>query len=570
MCNALPIRALIEPLESRRLLAAAPATPFSPLDLPGAYQRPDGSIVVPNSSLAASPDAAPAAPADDTAGYFSTTPAPRGGTAPAVNWSAPAPDARFGGTPSAATADPAAPLPSAGVSSVIQLGSGGHSYGSTVEPSYNSQSPGCGGGAGFLAFSLTGCGPGAPGSYSVTVNYSLPAESGDPFSTVYAKPGEDYVGPLAAGRSVSVPYQSTVLVPYYARADNLVEGGEYVHATILAGVGYTGAGNGGEATITDNPPVVSIDGGAGLSESASTGNVGHDAVYTLTRRGGDLGAVLDVNFEADVGTATAGSDYKIHYQGRELDSLPTTVRFEANSSSVVFSDSVINDQELEEHESILRTLKKSSNGTYLIQAGQSAAPSGINDNETVEVRFLSVGDFSDSDTVHDYDGLNSHLSWRFDAISFVILGKGYINLRAEANGSQNQPFGFGPDHTDHAQIPSNPDDDPYFVTIEARVAWSTDPDTGKKTYQLVIDEPSHDVRKPGGNVSVGMDARVSYVNTTRATVQAVFAAQYDKGGAGITAVNVGPGGIQWSQGSGQTRDSRTSGVWNVVATIVQN
>ena len=328
MCKALPARALIEPLEPRRLLAATPVTPFSPLDLPGAYERPDGSIVVPNSSLAASPDAAaaPATAADDTADYFSTTPAPRGGTAPAVNWSAPAPDARFGGpAASAATVLPYDQITVSVSASYTSYYCGGYrqTSGDTFEQA------GCGG---FLAFTASTCNTGGTAPASVTVAYTL-GGTATPQVAAGQQQGinpPDYTGPLTA-KTVDVPRNSTVLQRFYPLRDNLVEGGESVTAAVQPGPDYVVSGGGLDhagVNLADDPPVVTVsaDGADGQAAEPDIDYYGYPIIkngaYTVVRSGGDPTKAL--TFAYQMGGSAVAADYSI--------SGPS--KFEANETSV--------------------------------------------------------------------------------------------------------------------------------------------------------------------------------------------------------------------------------------------
>ncbi len=331
MCKALPARALIEPLEPRRLLSAEPMT-FDPLTLAGAYERPDGSIVVPNISLAlsgvmAAPSAVPSGAADDTAGFFSTTAAPRAEAQP-VAWDA-----------DAALARPASedrPLPIAGVSGIVYGSSGGYSEGGAAEPNSNTAFSGPRL-YGWLAFSLTSCNYGSNADTSpVTVSYQLGGShvgSGIPAAT----PGKDYSGPLVENHSVQLADHSTVLVPFRATADNEVEGQEEVRATITGGAGtYRGAGNFGFVYIDDSPPVVKVeakgqDGIAVEPPNPLPPDFPTDkGAYTFTRRGGDLGAELKVTYKMlsleEGASATNGVDH---------DVLGGEITFAANETSKV-------------------------------------------------------------------------------------------------------------------------------------------------------------------------------------------------------------------------------------------
>ncbi len=270
----------------------------------GAYERPDGSIVVPNISLAlsgvmAAPSAVPSGAADDTAGFFSTTAAPRAEAQP-VAWDA-----------DAALARPASedrPLPIAGVSGIVYGSSGGYSEGGAAEPNSNTAFSGPRL-YGWLAFSLTSCNYGSNADTSpVTVSYQLGGShvgSGIPAAT----PGKDYSGPLVENHSVQLADHSTVLVPFRATADNEVEGQEEVRATITGGAGtYRGAGNFGFVYIDDSPPVVSLEATDPHGTENAAGEAADPLKFTIRRRGGAVNTPLDVTYIMS-GTAKPGARY---------------------------------------------------------------------------------------------------------------------------------------------------------------------------------------------------------------------------------------------------------------------
>ena len=298
MCNARPLAGgrMIEPLEPRRLLAA---TPFNPLELPGAYERPDGSIVIPNSSLADAPAASSTAPADDTAGFFSTTPGPRAKTQ-AVFWNA-QPHASPSGTTQAASASP----PYGGYLFVSVSDQGPLLDDPTIayRPAYETP-PGlptsCGGvSPGYLFFAYDSyCNPGqVTPATSVTISYELGGS---------ATADEDYNGPLLDG-SVQVGKHEVVALPFYPKKDNEVEGNETVRATIT---GVTPSepgtyqtfwlGNWGETSLVDDPPVVTVDSAAdpvaAEPHQDSSGTIINNGIFTIRRSGGDLSQSLPITY----------------------------------------------------------------------------------------------------------------------------------------------------------------------------------------------------------------------------------------------------------------------------------
>src|SRR5262249_6399352 len=106
-----------------------------------------------------------------------------------------------------------------------------------------------------------------------------------------------------------------------------------------------------EATIEDDPPIVTITAGPGASELGPV-----SSYFTLTRTGGDLTQALTVYF--DVGgtaTATAGdADYTgITFDG---DSGQGTVTFDAGSDTATVDIVPITDDLAEGPEDVVLTL----------------------------------------------------------------------------------------------------------------------------------------------------------------------------------------------------------------------
>ena len=319
MCNARPLAGgrMIEPLEPRRLLSAAP-TPFNPLDLPGAYERPDGSIVVPNSSLdAPAAPATPAAAPDDTAGFFSTT-SPRSKSTSAVSWDT-QPHASPSGTAQAANNGT---LPGdelhVRVSSSYTFYCGYTeitSYGGGQEEHYH-----CTGQVqdGYLAFTAASCNIGGTAPSSVTVGYDLGGT---------ATPGTDYDGGLTSG-SVEVPRDMTVLKFFHPKKDNLVEGTESVTVTIRPG-GYIIGQATATSSLTDDPPVVDLTGGGTVIED----NSGGGASFTVTRSGGNIAGSLQVNSNVPPSQATPYDDFEVKIGNEVRPDLPSSIVFAPGETS---------------------------------------------------------------------------------------------------------------------------------------------------------------------------------------------------------------------------------------------
>ena len=169
---------------------------------------------------------------------------------------------------------------------------------------------GCGyasGAQGFLAFGA-GSGPAGapPQGGSVTVSYTLPPGT--------ATRGVDYSGLLATDSTVVVPVYGTVIKPFYATADNLVEGVEVVRGKLAPGAGYyVGQQDEASVNLVDRPPVVSVeetDPNSAEPVYDIDGNETKDnATLTFTRKDGD--ATKSLAFAYSLGGTADSSDYTI-------------------------------------------------------------------------------------------------------------------------------------------------------------------------------------------------------------------------------------------------------------------
>ncbi len=209
---------MMEPLESRRLLAAVPAA-VSPLDQPGAWLLPSGAVALP----ATTPQAA------------TTAAAPRGGTSAPIQ-SNPAPTgARFGAASTNSASPPVLAVSSSPIYSGTEL--------------YQQQ--------GWIRFDLdyTLSGSYTPPAGGTSFSYTLPADEPN-----LATPTDDYTGPLLALSGTIPSNASTLYLPFTPAKDYLVEGTEKVKVVLQPGAGYT-INSGASTTsldLIDNPYTITV------------------------------------------------------------------------------------------------------------------------------------------------------------------------------------------------------------------------------------------------------------------------------------------------------------------------
>ena len=165
----------------------------------------------------------------------------------------------------------------------------------------------------------------------------------------------------------------------------------------------------------------------------------------------------------------------------------------------------------------------------------------------------------ESGTEYDYNGLNDRLTWGFYGASDVGLNAAHIYLHARAEGSTNTIFGL-PGEVYQVELPPS-----SLIDIPIRVVRAPDPNGGPG-YRIVVDAGTDPTLVQDGNVTLGIDVDVSYVGDTRATVDVIFAAQYDDDGNGITGLNAGPVGAEWSNQAELKHARRAS--WDVAAVVI--
>jgi RHS repeat-associated protein len=153
--------------------------------------------------------------------------------------------------------------------------------------------------------------------------------------------------------------------------------------------------------------------------------------------------------------------------------------------------------------------------------------------------FIYKNDVSDYNVLHNYEGWNTHLIYGFDTKGSELLCQAWIHIHVHASGGQNW-FGL-PSLWQEVHIPAA--DGNHIV--KAKCVELANP-KGDARWQLVVNAGSYPAQRQKGMVTVGLDIDVTYINEERALVQIVMAAQVAASGAGITAIEAGPAGIQWA------------------------
>jgi len=234
------------------------------------------------------------------------------------------------------------------------------------------------------------------------------------------------------------PGQGTVTVPVVPAPDLLLEGAETVIATITPASTYSVASspaNAATVTIADDvsvlPPTISIAATDATASETPTDN----GLITLTRVGGNTSAALDVTV-AITGSAGNGGDYQ---------TLPTTVRFNANETTATLTVAPIDDPFVEGSEAAVVTIAASANYDVVASPNNTATVT-IADDDSFAITLLNHS-FNDgtstlNGTVVDAGTLKTAtptLAW-VTASGTGITADGIINT-ATAHQSAYVPLG---------------------------------------------------------------------------------------------------------------------------------
>ncbi|WP_029279422.1 Calx-beta domain-containing protein, partial [Pedobacter borealis] len=211
----------------------------------------------------------------------------------------------------------------------------------------------------------------------ITVNYTIGGT---------ATNGSDYI--TLGGTALIVAGQNSITVPVRVTDDQLIEGGETVILSVTNGTSpsfaYTASTTAGNATVditdNDNTPAnltLSVVRTADGAEPSTNGSFSISLPTGIT-------ATEDVTVNYTIGgTATAGSDY----------AALGTVTIPAGQNSVDVAVTVINDQLIENTETVILTLNSGTSASFAYTASTTAGNATVNiaDNDnTPENRTLSV------------------------------------------------------------------------------------------------------------------------------------------------------------------------------------
>ncbi|HLL89618.1 MAG TPA: hypothetical protein VK324_09960, partial [Tepidisphaeraceae bacterium] len=302
-------------------------------------------------------------------------------------------------------------------------------------------------------------------------------------------------------------------------------------------------------TINDDPPVVTAiahyEGGAEGTATFGTSPV----KFKVTRTGGDTTTPIDVGYSLS-GTAKSGDDYTDTHGG--------TIGVK---DSAILEVDVVNDKELDPSETVIATILGSGSYKLPDPLVPPSATGTIQDNERAGVKVISGTTINHSDTEHNYSGWNSTLTYDFNGTSDDGLGEAVIRLRVSAQGygtnsGPDEAFIGGPNGT-------------HFVELKFTAIQVDDPTSANgKRWRIVDNVTPHAPTAQDGNLTVGLDADITYSNNDlSARIDVIFAAQYTETGAGITGISAGPAGVEWATDPDRL-DEALRASWNVTWTVI--
>ncbi|WP_346320927.1 Calx-beta domain-containing protein [Chitinophaga sp. YIM B06452] len=206
---------------------------------------------------------------------------------------------------------------------------------------------------------------GITSSEAITVNYTV---------TGTATSGADYT---ALTGTVTIPVgQNSVPVPVAVANDDIIEVTETVIATLNGGSSanftFTGTGN-ATVNITDDESTVPANLALTVTKGSDASESGVNGSFNISLPGSIISSAdITVNYTTG-GTAGAGTDYT---------ALTGTVIIPAGQNSITVPVIAINDQVIEQLETVVLTLNGGTSGS-LVFTGTGSATVNIADNDAV-------------------------------------------------------------------------------------------------------------------------------------------------------------------------------------------
>ena len=293
--------------------------------------------------------------------------------------------------------------------------------------------------------------------------------------------------------------------------------------------------------VAGDPSGVSNDAGQSVREGD-----GKRLAFTVCRSGAPNDIPLTVNIRRPQGTAVPGQDYTGE---------PEHVTIETGEDNTPFYLDIINDDRLENPETVLITLDEGDNYKLPDPNSRSHAEGDIRDNEGLKVVIESDGSGSTGATIPFTDSVGiyprqNEFTYNFEGVATSLAnGTARVGIVATAKhrsrvleGNQWVSRGYASDRL-------------TWATFAAKRGPLNG--NGDVTPLIVPAVPSFVGNDTSGTVSVAFDVNVSDVGSDAATLKVFYAAQYDSDERRFTGFDTPLGGVQWTD-----PDSALNQEWN--------
>lgn len=229
---------------------------------------------------------------------------------------------------------------------------------------------------------------GAEGGTPVVFTLSRTGPTTGALVTTFTLTGDAVMGTDYANIALTAMFaagQSTTTVTLNITDDALVEPGESVILTLVAGATYSVSPTAGSATamIVDNEPTISVVASTPTGSEQPGG--GGLIRFTFSRAEGSTSSALTVNFTLG-GTGTSGVDYA---------GIPLSATFAAGASTTVVTINILDDVLAEATETVMLSLTAST--SYRVSATNGSATGSIIDDEPVVSVAASTGNVGEGD-----------------------------------------------------------------------------------------------------------------------------------------------------------------------------